>query len=108
MQEFLNERLSVVLSTRTIIPKGWERTPGLPPSYLSVYGLSSWSYGILGAWMLFRLAAKLWKIKAVYCLVETANPCCFDSQIQWSTGSFSRHDDRSYLTLAAICVQLWM
>eukprot|EP00457_Paulinella_chromatophora_P013308 gb/GEZN01013596.1/.p1 GENE.gb/GEZN01013596.1/~~gb/GEZN01013596.1/.p1 ORF type:complete len:226 (-),score=25.13 gb/GEZN01013596.1/:327-953(-) len=39
-------------STATVIPAGFEDIPGLPPSFTSAYGLSSWAYAALGLWAL--------------------------------------------------------
>ena len=47
---FLAERATLTFRTTTIIPRGWEGTPGMPPAPWSAYGLSSFSYAALGAW----------------------------------------------------------
>jgi len=51
LQEVLNKASSFFLL-------GWERSPSMPPSSLSLYGLSSWNFALLGAWAFYWLETK--------------------------------------------------
>lgn len=52
-KELLQQRAQLILSRRSAVPSNWRQCRFLPPSPLSVYSFSCFTYALLGLWSLF-------------------------------------------------------
>lgn len=110
---FSRERVKIMGETRSCIPKSWCKETYLPPAFLSVYGLSSWTFAALGIWIFLRFDKPLFPgmfFEAALCILQSVTSFGCDVQ-SFGRASIWKPLDRlmaSFFTLWQVLKFFWL